>query len=139
MQQAGRALSAMGTHASPGNENEISTSRRGLMLGVVAMTALASVPAVAAPTAFQRVLCECKAAIAHLDGVPYGFGDPVYDRAWNRYEAAWDALVAAKPRTLSEFVAKFEVLAVQEGDVSITDEQTVVLLADCRHLLERGA
>jgi hypothetical protein len=40
---------------------------------------------------------------------------------------------------LSEFVAKFEVLAVQEGDVSITDEQTVVLLADCRRLLERGA
>ena len=49
MQQADRALSATGMIASPGNENEISASRRGLMLGVVAMTALASVPAVAAP------------------------------------------------------------------------------------------
>lgn len=139
MQQADRALSATGMIASPGNENEISASRRGLMLGVVAMTALASVPAVAAPTAFQRILRECKAAIAHLDSVPYEFNDPVYDRAWNRYEAAWDALVAAEPGTVSEFVAKFEVLAVQEGDVSITDEQTVVLLADCRRLLKRGA
>ena len=139
MQQADRALSATGTLASPGNEIKVSASRRGLMLGLVAMTALASVPAVAGPTAFERVLHECKAAIADLDRVPYEFGDPVYDRAWNRYEAAWDALVAAEPATVSEFVAKFEVLAVQEGDVSITDEQTAVLLADCRRLLARGA
>ncbi len=36
MQQADRALSATGTHASPGNENEISASRRGLMLRMAA-------------------------------------------------------------------------------------------------------
>lgn len=70
MQQADRALSDTGTLASPGNEIEISASRRGLMLGLVAMTALASVPAAAAPTAFQRKLEELKAATIHLNSAP---------------------------------------------------------------------
>lgn len=139
MQQADRALSATGTLASPGNEIEISASRRGLMLGLVAMTALASVPAAAAPSAFQRKLDECKAATAHLDSVPYEFGDVTYDCAYNRFDAAWDAMVEAEPSTWAEFVAKFETIAVEKDDVSVTDRQAEILLADCRRLLARGA
>lgn len=133
MQQADRALSATGTLASPGNEIEISASRRGMMLGLVAMTALASVPAVAAPTAFQRKLEELKAATIHLDSAPDNY------RSEARFNAAWDAVVLSRPSDWTEFLAKFEAIAVEGDDVSLTDRQAAALLADCRRLLARGA
>lgn len=141
MQQADRALSATGMIASPGNENEISASRRGLMLGVVAMTALASVPAVAAPTAFQRAVLKNQRAEARFNAIPYDLElrDPAEHAAQeDALMIAWNGVVQATPADWQEFARKFALLAEEDGE-AMTAENAVALLADCRRLLERGA
>ncbi|MDK8216389.1 hypothetical protein QP731_11710 [Sphingomonas sp. UMB7805-LC452B] len=141
MQQADRAHSATGTHASPGNENEISASRRGLMLGVVAMTALASVPAVAAPTAFQRAVVKNQSAEARFNALPADLElrDPaVHTAQEDALLLAWNGVVRAVPTDWQEFARKFALLAEEDGE-AMTAENAVALLADCRRLLERGA
>lgn len=141
MPQADCALSAAGTHASPGNENEISASRRGLMLGVVAMTALASVPAIGAPTAFQRAVMKNQSAEARFNALPSDLElrDPAAHAAQeDALMIDWNGVVQAAPTDWQEFAKKFALLAEEDGE-AMTAENAVALLADCRRLLERGA
>lgn len=47
--------------------------------------------------------------------------------------------MVSRPSDWTEFLAKFEAIAVEGDDVSLTDRQAAALLADCRRLLARGA
>lgn len=110
------------------------------MLAAVAMTALASVPAVAAPTAFQRAVMKNQSAEARFNALPSDLElrDPAKHAAQeDALLTAWSGVVQAAPTDWQEFARKFALLAEEDGE-AMTAEHAVALLADCRRLLERG-
>lgn len=111
------------------------------MLSMVAMTALASVPAVAAPTAFQRAVTNNQNAEARFNALPSDLelrNPAAYEAQEDALLAAWSGVVRARPIDWQEFASKFSLLAEEDGE-AMTAEHAVALLADCRRLLERGA